>query len=191
MAGRPGPRSPFLPLNRRTPGRDSTPRATVASRRTRLPHVLHGSAYHAQWASAAGVGARIIVASNGPSSAKSILWSAFDVGMTSPVLTGSFGPKNGGTVAFADVALVEDLAFFAVEVDQNISLFAFDKAANEPLELEEVSFRSLPGIPVGALRDGLIAVAASETRVAVVWGTGMSLGSDDAVGGYAVFACTP
>ena len=34
-----------------------------------------------------------------------------------------------------------------------------------------------------------IAVAASDTRVAVAWVTGRTLGPDDPVGGYAIFAC--
>jgi hypothetical protein len=41
------------------------------------------------------------------------------------------------------------------------------------------------------VRDGRLAIAASDTRVAVVWTTGKTLTQNDAVGGYAVFACTP
>jgi hypothetical protein len=149
------------------------------------------STYPAKWVSAGGVGSRIIVASNGPSTANSVLWSAYDVGEAAPASTGTFAPASGGTVSFVDVALRQDHAFFAAEVDQTLSLFAFEKASTFPLQLREVPFASLPIIPVGALRDGLVAVAASDTRVAVVWGTGATLGSDDDVGGYAVFACTP
>ena len=149
------------------------------------------STYPAKWVSAGGVGSRIIVASNGPSAAKSILWTAYDVGKTAPASTGSFAPESGGTVSFVDVALHQDQAFFVAEVDHSLSLFAFEKASTFPVQLVEVPFGSEPIIPVGSLRDGLVAVAASDTRVAVVWGTGRTLGTNDDVGGYAVFACAP
>lgn len=149
------------------------------------------STYPARWVSGGGVGSRIIVASNGPSVAKSILWTAFDVGEGAPSATGAFAPGNGGTVSFADVALHQDHAFFAAEVDHSLSLFAFEKASTFPIQIVEVPFAMEPIIPVGSLRDGLVAVAASDTRVAVVWGTGRTLGTNDDVGGYAIFACTP
>ena len=152
--------------------------------------VRTGTPYPAQWVSASGVGSRILVASNGTSSAGSILWTAFDIGST-VTSSGDFAPQSMGTVSFVDVALHQDHAFFAAEVDSDIALFAFDKASTFPVQLREVDFSSLPIIPIGSLRDGLVAVAASDTRVAVVWGTGKTLGSQDDVGGYAVFACTP
>jgi hypothetical protein len=43
---------------------------------------------------------------------------------------------------------------------------------------------------ISTVRDGSVAVAASDTRVAVVWTTAKVLGQNDAAGGYAVFACT-
>jgi hypothetical protein len=149
------------------------------------------STYPAKWVSAGGVGSRIIVASNGPSTAKSILWTAYDLGNTTPSSTGAFAPESGGTVSFVDVALHQDHAFFAAEVDHSLSLFAFEKASTFPIQLVEIPFAAQPIIPVGSLRDGLVAVAASDTRVAVVWGTGRTLGMNDDVGGYAVFACAP
>jgi hypothetical protein len=94
-------------------------------------------------------------------------------------------------VSFADVALAGDHALFVAEVDSDISLFAFDKASTSPVFMREVPFSSLSQITLGALRGGLVAVAASDTRVAVVWGSGSTIGTDDVVGGYAVFACTP
>lgn len=151
---------------------------------------LSSAYFAATWASASAVGSRVLVASNGPSSDASIVWSAFDIGSSTAGPTGSFAPMSAGSVSFVDVAVHQDHAFFAAEVDQSLSLFAFDKAAEIPVFLLEVPFSSLPVLPVGALRDGLVAVAASDTQVAVVWGTGKSLGADDDVGGYAVFACT-
>lgn len=149
------------------------------------------SSFAAEWASAGGVGSRVLVASNGASSTQSIQWTAFDIGASAPAATGSFAPKSQGGVSFVDVALEQDHAFFAAEVDQDISLFAFNKASTSPVFLREVAFSSQPTIPIGALRDGLVAVAASESRVAVVWLTGKTIGSSDQVGGYALFACAP
>jgi hypothetical protein len=151
----------------------------------------NGSPFTAQWVSAAGVGSRVLLASNGPSTDSPILWSARDMGSATATASGTFAPQSGGTVSFVDVAMSQDRAFFAAEVGDDISLFAFDKASTFPVQLREVPFSSLPVLSLGALRDGLVAVAASDTRVAVVWGTGKTIGSDDDVGGYAVFACTP
>jgi hypothetical protein len=145
----------------------------------------------ATWASAGAVDARVIVATSGPTSGTAVSWLAFDIGTERPATTGSFTPQGSGNVSFAAVALNQDHAFFAAEVGQSLSLVAFDKASTLPVKLREVPFQTLPTVPVGALQDGLVAVAASNTRVAVVWGTEASLQPNDAVGGYAVFACTP
>jgi hypothetical protein len=147
------------------------------------------SPFPAAWASVSGVGSRFLVASNGSSPDGSIVWSAFDVGSSTPGPTGTFSPMSMGNVSFVDVAMHQDHAFFAAEVDQSLSLFAFDKASTSPVFLREVPFSTIPSLPIGSLRDGLVAVAASDTRVAVVWGTGQALTSDDDVGGYALFAC--
>jgi hypothetical protein len=40
------------------------------------------------------------------------------------------------------------------------------------------------------VRDGRVAVLATDTRVIVAWTTQESLGPNDATGGFAVFACT-
>ncbi len=147
--------------------------------------------FAAQWASASGVGSRILVASSGPSNGASIAWSAFDIGTPNPASTGTFASASGGAVSFVDVAVQQDHAFFAAEVGSGISLFLFEKASTVPVFRRELPFSSLPVIPLGTLRDGLVAVAASDARVAVVWGTGATLGTNDGVGGYAIFACTP
>jgi hypothetical protein len=41
------------------------------------------------------------------------------------------------------------------------------------------------------VRDGRIALAASDSRVLVAWLTATDLGPDDPIGGYALFACSP
>ncbi len=100
-----------------------------------------------QWASASGVGSRIIVASSEPS-APSVpsCGTAFDIGSSNTSrATSSREPRV--TVSFADVALRQDHAFFAAEVDNDISLFAFDKASTFPILLREVPSRRCPSSP--------------------------------------------
>jgi hypothetical protein len=143
----------------------------------------------AQWGSAGAAGTRVIVASNGPSADSSILWSAFDMGSTTAGPSGTFAPASMGSVAYVDVALDGDHAFFAAQVDDTLSLFAFEKASTFPVFLQEVPFSTLSALPLGSLSGGLVAVAASDTQVAVVWESAPMIGSDQNVGGYAVFAC--
>jgi hypothetical protein len=145
----------------------------------------------ATWASAGGAYSRFIVASSASAAGagSSVSWSAFDLGGASPSSIGTLG-TDAGTTSFADVTMVEDHAFFAAEVGQDILLYAYEKASTLPQPLGTVDFASQPTIPLGLLRDGLIAVAASDTRVAVVWATGRGLSAGDNVGGYAVFACS-
>jgi len=169
----------------------SGPSASVATRALDAGAPSKPSTFPATWASIGATGSRVLVASNGASNGDSILYTAFDMATAAPATSGAFSPASSGDVAFVDVALVQDLAFFAAEVDQDISLFAFEKASTNPIFLQELPFSTNPVIPLGALRDGLVGVAATATRVAVVWGTGMTLGSDDDVGGYAVFGCAP
>ena len=55
----------------------------------------------------------------------------------------------------------------------------------------EKDFANDERIPIASLRDGLVAVAADATRVAVVWGTARNVSSAQDLGGFAVFACAP
>jgi len=168
----------------------SAPLAVIATQ-PKGSGVGKGSTLAARWASASATGSRVLVASNGSGGTGAIAWSAFDMGTRDAVQSGTFYPATIGEVFFVDVAADGDHAYFAAAIDQSISLFAFERASTEPQMLGELPFASHPGIPLGMLRDGLVSVAASGGRVAVVWGTGSTLGSDDSVGGYAVFACVP
>ncbi len=142
------------------------------------------------WVSLSGVDSRILVTSNG-SASNPIVWYAFDIGAETPGPADSFAPQVMGNVAYTDVALYADNAFFAAQVADSISLFAFRKASTYPEFLVETDFASDTRIPIGSIRDGLVAVTADATRVAVVWGTGKTVSSLEDLGGYAVFACVP
>jgi hypothetical protein len=145
------------------------------------------------WGSLAALGTRLMVVSSGTTSGKPVSYRAFDlVGNTV-----SAGPSDGfntnslqGKPIFADVALVNDTMLVAVEQPGSISLVAFDHATTTPVFKREVDLGDDPRLPsIKNVRDGRIAIAASPTRVAVVWATGATLDMNDPVGGYAVFAC--
>jgi hypothetical protein len=143
------------------------------------------------WVSLSGVDSRILVATNGTTGSNPIVWYAFDVGIVTPTHVDGFAPQVTGEVVYADVALHADNAFFAAEVGDSISLFAFRKASTYPELLVEQDFANDVRIPIGSVQDGLVAVAADDTRVAVVWGTAKTVTSSQDLGGYAVFACVP
>jgi hypothetical protein len=93
-------------------------------------------------------------------------------------------------VSYADVAFHLDNMFFAVETPGSISLVSYNHATTTPVYSKEIVLGQNPRIPaLSSVRDGRLAVAASDTRVAVAWVTGRELAPDDAVGGYAIFAC--
>jgi hypothetical protein len=148
--------------------------------------------------SIAALGRRLVLVSAGvlPGSAA---FRTFDKGgqLSLPTYVQTEG---SGEVAYTDVAFHQDHFFFAVEKSapngaQNgggsISLVAFDKATTAPVPLQKVFLPSDPRVPpMGTVRDGRVAVAASDSRVAVVWAIGRTLTDQEAVGGYALFACT-
>jgi hypothetical protein len=147
--------------------------------------------FSASWVSMSGVDNRILVATNGASASNPIVWYAYDIGAAAPAAVDGFAPQAMGDIAYADVALHADNAFFAAQIGDSVALLAFRKASTYPELLTEYDFANDARIPIGSVRDGLVAVAADATRVAVVWGTGKTVTDDEDLGGYAVFACVP
>jgi hypothetical protein len=157
--------------------------------------------FQATWLSMSSVDSRILVATAGAPSSNPIVWYAYDVGSVTPTHVDSFGPSSSvmGDVVYSDVSLYADNAFFAAEILDTtsgvpvgtVSLFAFTKASTYLQFLAENDFVNDPRIPIANVRDGLVAVAANSTRVAVVWGTGRTVQPTETLGGYAVFACAP
>ncbi len=144
------------------------------------------------WGSLAAEGSRVVVASGSSDVGKPMTFRAFDLGGAAAKVTDGFTPSGLGKIIYADVALHQDFMFFAIEQPSAISLVAYKKASTTPSFVREILLGSDPRIPSLLLvRDGRVAVAASDTRVAVTWITGRSLTPNDAVGGYAVFACRP
>lgn len=163
----------------------------LVTRKPRAPLTFPGT-----WGAVAALGSRVVVVSDGASPTRSLAYRTFDLDRPGggPGEEGGF-PVSGGTgpVATADLALLDDKAYFAVLKPGGISLHVFAGATTTPRALGEVIFGRQPRIPsVATVRDtGRIAVAATATRVAVAWTTAKSLTNSDPTGGYAVFACTP
>jgi hypothetical protein len=142
------------------------------------------------WGSMTALGRRLVVASSGTTPGKPVAFRLFDLGTKEPVITDGFNTEGLGKVSYADVAYNQAHLFFAVEQPGAISLVAYEHADTTPSFLREVQLTQNPRVPsLKDIRDGRIAVAASDTRVAVTWITGKLLTQNDAVGGYAVFAC--
>jgi hypothetical protein len=142
------------------------------------------------WASVSAQAGRVFVASDG-TAANPVAYRAFDVGGAAAAVDDGFAIPNFGAVSYADVAFHQDHAFFAVESNSAIELVAFQNATTTPTLLREISLASDARVPsIANVRDGRIAVVATDTRVVVAWATGQSLSANDAAGGYAVFACT-
>ena len=151
--------------------------------------------FHGTWGSVAALGGRVITASDGASSSKLVSFRIFENGARTAVADG-FSTEGLGKVTYADLAFHQDHLFFAVEKSllpssSSISLVMCDHATTTPSCMKKVYLPKDPRIPaMSTVRDGRVAVAASDTRVAVTWTTGRILTDKDPVGGYAIFACT-
>jgi hypothetical protein len=151
-------------------------------------------AFSGSWASVAAIGARVVVASDGLTAGKQVAFRVYEGGQQ--ITSDGLLIEGSGKVTYTDMAMIGDRLFFAVEKSSPpslgaISLYAYTSATTTPTFKRRVILPEDPRVPaMGAIRDGLLAVAASATRVAVVWGTGKTLTDKDAVGGYAVFACS-
>ncbi len=147
------------------------------------------------WGSVVAVGQRVIVASDTAGVGKQVAFRIYENGAQKT--SDGIVVDGSGKVAYADIALVQDRLFFAVEKvgtlpnPSTISVYAYAQATTTPTLKRRVNLSDDSRIPtLAAVRDGQVAIAASETRVAVVWTAGRSLTDKDAVGGYAVFACS-
>ncbi|MGD0528412.1 MAG: hypothetical protein ABSE49_24970 [Polyangiaceae bacterium] len=151
------------------------------------PFMLSGT-----WGAVAAQGSRAYVVSDGGSSAQPLSFSAFDLGGTAPAASTTFAAPGQGAVAGGDVAFQGDRVMFAAEQPGALSIVVYDHASTTPTFLDSVLLSSDPRIPAqDTVRDGRIAIAASDSRVLVAWITATDLGPDDPVGGYALYACAP
>lgn len=144
------------------------------------------------WGAMAARGTRVIVASDGTGPGRSVSYRTFDVDATEAKEVGGFSMDTSGDVTGGDVYIEGDRVFFSVIRQGAIELHAFANASTSPTPLRTLVFAKEPRIAaLNIIRDGRVAVAATESRVAVAWTTASILKNDDTTGGYAVFACTP
>lgn len=144
------------------------------------------------WGAVAVLAGRAFVASDGQATDQPVAYRAFDLGSDTPSVVAGYNPLGSGPVLYADIAAHQDHLFFAVERPGAITLDVFNNATTTPTLLREVPLSGDPRIPTTtAVRDGRVAVLATDTRVIVAWTTEENLAPDDATGGFAVFACAP
>jgi len=150
------------------------------------PVTLAGS-----WGALATGGGRAVVLSGSGMTAQPLAWNALDPGATSPE-SATFAAPAQGAVAGGDIAMLGDLATFAVEQPGAVSLVVVDHASTTPTLLRSVVLSGDPRVPSQAnVRDGKVAVAMSGEQVMVTWVTATKPGNDDAIGGWALYACAP
>jgi hypothetical protein len=144
------------------------------------------------WGAVVLAGTRAIVLSDSSVSAQPVAWHTFDPPPGASA-TATFAPGAAtGAVAGGDVAVQSDLVFFAAEPAGSLALDVFAHASTIPTLLRAVTLASDPRVPsLATVRDGKVSVAASASQVLVSWITGTTLGPDDAVGGWALYACAP
>jgi hypothetical protein len=144
------------------------------------------------WGAVAALGTRVIVMSDGGGPGRSVSYRAFDLGKTTASETNGFSIEGTGSPTTGDVTMLGNKAYFAALKPGSVSLHVYDNASTTPTLLRESLFKKETRIPsVTTVRDGRVAVAATTSRVAVVWTSAKVLTNNDATGGYAVFACTP
>jgi hypothetical protein len=142
------------------------------------------------WGEVAAQGSRAYVVSGGSNAQLS--FGAFDLGAAAAAATASFAPPGQGTVAGGDVAFQGDRVLFAAEQPGAISIVVYDHASTSPTFLTSVLLSADARVPAQEnVRDGRVAIAASDSRVLVTWITAANLGPNDPTGGYAVYACAP
>ncbi len=143
------------------------------------------------WGSVAAREGRVLVLSDGTGPGRSVTYRAFNLNNDAIIDQSGFSVEGAGKVTAGDVAIVGDRAYFAVVKQGTVALHVYNNATTTLTPLRSVSFQKEPRISgINTVRDGRIAVAATDTRVAVVWTTAKVLNNNDATGGYAVFGCT-
>jgi hypothetical protein len=172
------------------PPPDATLRLHLSAANGNLALLPSPFEFPGHWGSLAALGTRVVVVSDGEDLGRPVAFRAFDLGKKQVAVEDGLNPPTLGSALYADVALAGDRMFVATAQQGAISLQALDKATTTPILVRTVSFGDDPRIPsVKSVRDGRIAVAASTSRVAVAWASAKTLSANDAVGGYAVFAC--
>lgn len=124
---------------------------------------------------------------------ESVTMRGYDLGAPNPpAVTSGFTAAKTSAVLALDAAAAQGRAFCALEQEDSLAIAVFDGATSStPQILRRVDLASDIRIPKSA-HDGPVALAATDSRVAVAWVSHAGQLQDGAgVGGYAVFACRP
>jgi hypothetical protein len=149
------------------------------------PAVFPGS-----WGAVAAAGTRAFVLADSGIAAQPVAWYALDEGATPS--SGDFALSGMGSALGGDLALQGDRIVFAAEQAGAVSVVVYDHASTSPTPLRSVALSGDNRIPSQTgVRDGKVAVAASADEVLVAWVTGTNLNPNEAVGGWALYACSP
>lgn len=142
------------------------------------------------WGAVAAAGKRAVVLAKTTGDDARLALRTFDLGATSS--TSSIPIDGTEGVLAADATIWNDRAFFAWVRGGDVEIAAYDEVSKAPKLLRRVSLvGDSRTTAVSVVRDGRVAVAASDGRVAVAWTTTSTVNVGDAIGGYAVYACTP
>ena len=143
------------------------------------------------WGALSAQSGRAFIVSNATSGG-ALQWRAMDLSSSAVNAQGVLPLGGDGDVLGADVALQGDYAAFAVEQAGLLSLEVLGHASTTPSFLRAVQLSGDSRIPSQTtVRDGRIAIAASPTQILVTWITATTLGMNDRLGGYALYACSP
>ncbi len=144
------------------------------------------------WGALAAEGRRAFVLSATPFDGSAVTWTAVDMSAQAPAASDSFPLPAQGPAAGGDISFHGDRMILAAEQPGSIAVAVYDHASTTPTALRNLLMSDDPRVPPqSTVRDGRVAIAASDSRVAVAWVTGTTLLPNDAVGGYAVYACSP
>ncbi len=138
------------------------------------------------------LGNRAFLLTNGSGMGEAVAMFGYDLGaMVQPVVSGGFGAAQTTALLALDAAADQGRLFCALEQQDSVSIAVFNGAATtSPQLLLRVDLAGDVRIPQSA-HDGPIALAATDTSVAIAWISHTTLTDGDTLGGYAVFACSP
>jgi hypothetical protein len=150
------------------------------------------STLNGTWGALTAQSARAFVLTDGGSSGQPLAYSAFDVGGSGAATSANFAVPGQGPVAGGDAVLHGDRVMFAAEQLGAVSVAVYDHASTTPTPLRSLLLSGDVRIPAQThVRNGLVSIAANDSRVLVAWVTAANLAPDDPLGGYALFACAP
>jgi hypothetical protein len=138
------------------------------------------------------LGSRAFLVTNGAGKGEDVAVRGYDLGKSGAQVTAGFSTLKSSTLFSLDAAAAQNRLFCAIEEQDSVAIAVLDGASSSSPELlRRVDLASDIRIPKSA-HDGPIAIAATDSAVAITWVEHKgALPDGDPIGGYAVFACKP